>query len=210
MLENKTRVLRYMLEDAYDHFVNVLRFVVEKHDKKYHGKPVFMCTNIEVRNRARREDRRIPADKPQCPIYKDNRCCGGCILASTCPHIVNCGCYGMTYGAMGGTEERYYLTPASKYYGYGSIKNGKFDWDQYKHAMRRKDIAVGKALYTNDNHILEIRSRADTDGYFTVYDLMDETERKCNIDDTAFQTNGYLDIYKNAEACRLLHTKLDA
>ena len=46
--------------------------------------PAFICSNPDVRNRSKNDKYKIPEDQPQCPVYKDNRCCGGCRFAPTC------------------------------------------------------------------------------------------------------------------------------
>ncbi len=101
--------------------------------------PVYICTHFDTRNRYKNERHKIPFDQPQCPIFKDNRCCGGCKLSYTCNHIVNCNCFGFAYASMGGTEKRAYMTKASEYYKVGRIKNGKFDWDYYNKHKRKKE-----------------------------------------------------------------------
>lgn len=65
---------------------------------------LFMCNSFNTRNRYKRKEYQIPEDQPQCPIYKDNRCCGGCKLARTCDHCVDCNCFGYTYSTIGGIK----------------------------------------------------------------------------------------------------------
>lgn len=84
--------------------LNAMRKIVYKADDK--NKPVMMCTRPNTRNRYKNDKYKIPADQPQCTIFKDNRCCGGCRLAPTCDHVVDCNCYGFTKGQMGVKNKR--------------------------------------------------------------------------------------------------------
>jgi len=113
--------------------VKIMKRIVLSYDVK-HGlidPPIYICTHLDTRNRYKNDKHKIPLDLPQCPIFKDNRCCGSCKLSHTCDHIVNCNCFGFAYASMGGTDERAYLTKASEYIGKGRVVDGKFDWDYY-------------------------------------------------------------------------------
>lgn len=90
--------------------IGLLKIIITKYDMKHpeYTEPVFICPNIDTRNRCKNEKYKIPEDQPQCPIYHDNRCCGGCHLAATCEHCVNCNCFGFTYAQMGGTDKQCY------------------------------------------------------------------------------------------------------
>lgn len=86
--------------------IDLLKIVVNKYELKHpeYTKPVFICPNIRTRNAHKNDKYKIPEDQPQCPVYKDNRCCGGCSFAAMCDHCVECHCYGFTYAQMGRTE----------------------------------------------------------------------------------------------------------
>lgn len=119
--------------DIVDKFYNVLRTMVARYDDKKdpNRNNIFICKEVNTRNRYKREEYKISEGKPQCPIYKDNRCCGGCKLARTCDHCVDCNCYGYTYSTIGGTEIEM-NHKASIYYGCSRLKeDGTFDWDYY-------------------------------------------------------------------------------
>ena len=128
--------------------VEILRKIVLKYDIDnglLTDKPLYMCpkrepsereggykSGFEVRNRYKNDKYKIPDDMPQCPIYKDNRCCGGCKLAVSCDHAVNCNCYGYAYATLGG-DDSHYLRKCTDYSGIGARldADGKFDWDFY-------------------------------------------------------------------------------
>lgn len=113
--------------------INILRRIVDKYDDEngLKKKKLFMCTGADRRNEKRREAFRIPLDKPQCPTYKDNRCCGCCDLMPTCDYTTNCNCYGIWKGSLGGTEEGYYMREDDNAK-YGRIgTDGEFDWGYY-------------------------------------------------------------------------------
>lgn len=114
-----------------DKFYNILRIAVAKYDDKHYKKDMFMCDRFETRNRYKREEYKIPKDQPQCPIYKDNRCCGGCKLARTCDHCVDCNCFGYTYCTIGGGTEIEMTHKASIYHDGRLKEDGTFDWDYY-------------------------------------------------------------------------------
>lgn len=132
--------------------VTRLRRIVDRYDEK-HGlrkKEVFACTNIKRRDEYRREDFRINLDEAQCPVYLDNRCCGTCDLTPTCQFAVACNCYGYTKGALGGTDEGYYMRN-SDYAKYGRIgDDGKFDWDFFKFNQSKEKFAPGKFVVVKD------------------------------------------------------------
>jgi hypothetical protein len=100
---------------------------------------VYMCDRFDCRNNHKNHKYKIPIDEPQCPIFNDNRCCGGCGLSTTCEHIVNCSCYGFGYALMGGTQKRYYLTKASRFHGGRIGKDGKFDWIHWDKIKSKKN-----------------------------------------------------------------------
>jgi len=126
--------------------VNLLRWVVYEYDKKnsLSRYPIYQCVHVHVRNRYKREEYRIPPNKPQCPIYRDNRCCGGCNIAPSCDHAVDCGCYGYTTARLGGNDFWKVKHKASEYYGIGRCdEEGKFDWDYYnKRVIERKNKSM--------------------------------------------------------------------
>lgn len=132
--------------------VNRLRRIVDQYDEK-HGlrkKEVFDCTNIKRRDEYRREDFRINLEEAQCPVYLDNRCCGTCDLAPTCQFAVACNCYGYTKGALGGTDEGYYMRNHD-YAKYGRIgEDGNFDWEFYKFNQSKEKFIPGKFVVIKD------------------------------------------------------------
>lgn len=101
-----------------DEFYKLLRTMVARYDNKIDPDKdkLFMCNSFNTRNRYKRKEYQIPEDQPQCPIYKDNRCCGGCKLARTCDHCVDCNCFGYTYSTIGGIENEM-KHKSSQYYG---------------------------------------------------------------------------------------------
>lgn len=114
------------MKNIKESIIDLIYTAIVKHKDK--NAKVFMCTAPENRNSNRNKAARIPLDQPQCPVFKDNRCCGGCKLTTTCEHIVGCNCYGMAYGLMGGTVKRYYLTKDGLYAKGRINRKGKFDW----------------------------------------------------------------------------------
>ncbi len=175
--------------------IKLLRNIVTKYDIKHpkYTEPIFICPEIDHRNRRKNEKYKIPKDQPQCPIYKDNRCCGGCRFTATCEYCVNCSCFGFTYGQMGGTDKQYYLHKASEYYGLGRInKDGKFDWDYYKKNLRRKEIVQGKYICI-DKRIYKINSKASRYGTFTAIDCESNNHERFNVD----KLGEYIHVYDN-------------
>ena len=114
--------------------IDMFRYFVNKYDMKHNKsmtKNLYICTNIETRNRNKLDKWKIPHDKPQCPIYHDNRCCGACNLASTCDHCVNCNCYGYQYAQRGGNDKSVMMRKCSDT-SIGRIgKDGNFNWDYF-------------------------------------------------------------------------------
>lgn len=181
--------------------IDLLRDIVTKYDMKHpkYTEPIFICSEIEHRNRCKNEKYKIPKDQPQCPIYKDNRCCGGCQFAPTCEYCVDCGCFGFTYGQMGGTDKQYYMHKASKYYDLGRIdKNGKFDWDYYKKNLRRKEIVPGKYICI-DKRIYKINSKTNSHGNFTAISCESNKHRRFNVD----KLGEFISTYKTLDTANL-------
>lgn len=121
--------------------VNLMRKIVVWYDVRNEVKNeinVFMCTHLDCRSRNKNEHYKIPIDKPQCPIFQDNRCCGACKLASSCDHSVSCNCFGWSYAQLGGNDKGYYMHKASLYRKNGRIIKGKFDWDYYNRNKSKK------------------------------------------------------------------------
>lgn len=119
-------------------FYELLREMVARYDDKNNPNKdkIYICTNIYTRNRHKRDEYKIPENKPQCPIYEDNRCCGSCKLARTCDHCVDCQCFGYTYAITGGIKCEM-NHKASKYYGISRLnEKGEFDWDYYNEQKR--------------------------------------------------------------------------
>lgn len=134
--------------------VTKLKYILLNHDIKQgnYDKPKYICDRLETRNRYKNEESKIPFDKPQCPVFNDNRCCGGCDLVETCDYTVNCGCFGFVYAAMGATDDRYYLNKSSEYKTHGKLdQNGKFDWDAYKINKFKSKFALGKYIKIQSN-----------------------------------------------------------
>ena len=116
--------------------IEFLRKYIYQYDKNNGLLPesenIYICKNFDTRNRYKNDNYKIPFDKPQCPIYSDNRCCGSCRIAPKCDHAVDCGCFGYTYARLGGTDAGKYMHKASDHYQYGRLdKEGKFDWNYY-------------------------------------------------------------------------------
>lgn len=132
--------------------VNRLRRIVDRYDEK-HGlrkKVVFECHSLQRRHDYRRDDFRISLEEPQCPVYLDNRCCGSCDLTPTCQFAVSCNCVGYTKGALGGTDEGYYMRN-NDYSKWGRIdENGKFDWDYYKMSQSKERMVPGKYVVVKE------------------------------------------------------------
>lgn len=117
--------------------INFLDKIVAKHKDK--NKEVLICKSPVTRNRNKKNSYIIPFDKPQCPIFKDNRCCGGCRLSINCRYSVDCGCYGFTHSALGISHKNVYLRKSSKT-SYGRInKEYKFDWEYYNHIKKTQN-----------------------------------------------------------------------
>lgn len=161
--------------------------------------PVYICESIDTRNRYKNEKYKIPKDQPQCPIYKDNRCCGGCRLASECEHCVDCGCFGFTKAHMGGTDRNYYLHKASCYYGLGRISvDGKFDWKYYHFNKKRKEFNVNKYILHNKK-IYQIKSVPSHTGKFSVLDVGTNKFVRLNIN----EMDDYVSVYDSEEQLML-------
>lgn len=161
--------------------------------------PTFICDNIDTRNRWKNDKYKIPKDQPQCPIYNDNRCCGGCCFASTCEHCVNCNCYGFTKAQMGGTDKQYYMHKASIYYKLGRIdRDGNFDWDYYKKNLKRKEIVPGKFICIN-NRFYKINSKVNKFGNFSAISCETNKHRKIKVDNLG----EYIHCYENLQDARL-------
>lgn len=129
-----------MIKKIESKFYELLRIMVARYDDKNDPKrnEMFICNNINTRNRNKRKEYQIPKNKPQCPIYEDNRCCGGCKLARTCDYCVDCNCFGYTYATLGGIECEM-NHKASIYYGLSRLdKNGEFDWEYYHEQKKKK------------------------------------------------------------------------
>lgn len=164
-------------------FIKLMKKIILNYEMKHieDCEPIFICSNIDTRNRAKNEKYKIPSDKPQCPIYEDNRCCGGCKLSSTCEHCVNCNCFGFAYGQMGGNDEGYYLHKSSEYYGLGRInKNGEFDWEYYYDSCKRRNIQPNKFIRIKDRKY-KIKSKVDKNGNFKVISCDSNKLRTYNI-----------------------------
>lgn len=170
-----------------------LKNIVNKYELKHpqYEEAIHMCNRWDTRNRYKNDKYKIPENQPQCPVYKDNRCCGGCKLAAECEHCVNCGCYGFTYGQMGGNDKNYYLHKASEYYGLGRIgKDGKFDWDYYYIQKKKRDIKIGKFVIWNER-IYEIKSKPNKNGKFKVVDCENSCWMRLNI----YEMGKYVRVY---------------
>lgn len=119
--------------------ITLMRKIVHRYDVKHSldKNPIFLCTRPDTRNRYKRIEYRISEDKPQCPIFHDNRCCGCCNLAPECDHAIDCNCFGYTKSRLGGTDRWKIEHKASQYYGVGRCNEaGEFDWDYYNKVMK--------------------------------------------------------------------------
>ncbi len=183
--------------------IELLKKIVKNYELRHpqYEEPVYICTNFDTRNRFKNEKYKIPENEPQCPVYKDNRCCGGCKLAAKCEHCVNCNCFGFTYGQMGGNDKDYYLHKASKYYGLGRLdKNGKFDWEYYYIQNKRKEIQVGKFVVV-DNKLYEIKSKPNRCGKFKAIEVSSGCWKRLNI----YEMENYIKIYRTKETAYLFN-----
>lgn len=159
--------------------------------------PVFLCTSFDCRNRNKNDAYQIPEDQPQCPVYHDNRCCGGCQLAPRCDYCVCCNCYGWAYGQMGGTAENYYLHKASAY-ALGRIgEDGKFDWDYYKESLKRSKIIPGDYLISHDR-IYKVKSKVDKRDNFKLLSCESGKQRTYNL----AELEPYFPVYHKEEDAR--------
>lgn len=185
--------------------IKFLKNIVNQYELKHpqYETPVYICTHIDTRNRYKNDEYKIPDDQPQCPIYKDNRCCGGCKLAAKCEHCVDCGCFGFTYGQMGGTDKGYYLHKASKYYGIGRLDNNcKFDWNYYYIQRKRRDIKIGKFIIV-DNQVYEIKSKPNRNGKFKA---VDDNGIWTRFD--VYQMENYVSVYNDKYAASMSLTRI--
>jgi hypothetical protein len=201
--------------------INVLRRIVDKHDEKngLKEKQVFMCTSMERRNEYRREGFRIDMEQPQCPVFKDNRCCGGCDLAPTCEYATACNCYGFTKGALGGTDEGYYMRVAD-YAKYGRIdENGKFDWDTFKLNQTKEQFVPGKFVvikevkhssleedivtYLKENEVMiaQIKEEVQDNGLVLVDFAVDNQGKSLEVL-INFQDVNYRSVYETVELAK--------
>ena len=158
-----------------DKIISKLKKLILLYDAK-HGllnePPVYICTRPDTRNRNKNNKYKIPEDQPQCPIFKDNRCCGSCSLSHTCEYIVDCGCFGFAYASMGGTAERVYMNKCTEYAPYGRVVDGEFDWDYYKINQFKDKVKNGKYVIVEHNgikYIAEIKSGIRIDNTFRCY-----------------------------------------
>lgn len=129
--------------------LNLIKKSIFEYEVKKGYRKVFDCTGTK-RLESRREEYSIPADKPQCPVFNDNRCCGGCFIGNTCEYTVDCNCYGMSYGTLGGLPENYHMHDKERAK-YGGLRaDGSFDWHLYyynKFKSKSPDAYVGLKAY---------------------------------------------------------------
>ena len=181
--------------------LKILKYLVVWYELKHpdHEDPVFICDNISCRNSHKNEKYQIPENQPQCPIFKDNRCCGGCRFAARCQHCVNCNCFGFTYAQMGGNDNNYYLHKSSKFYGLGRLdKEGKFDWEYYCEQKKRKDIAPNKFVIVN-GIVGKIISLPNKKGDFKIITDSDITKTVNIFKDF----DDYITVYENEYIARM-------
>lgn len=178
----------------------ILKNFILEYDSKNNlldkSKPIYLCDRFDTRNRYKNHKYKIPENLPQCPIYKDNRCCGGCKHASYCDHCVDCGCFGYTYAQRGGTDEKTYMRKCTDYYECGRVKNGKFDWDYYKLKTCIKNFKKGRffKMYNNSElKIFKIVSNIDKNHKCKVLDIQDNYYKNIVLD------NPYMKTYENKE-----------
>jgi len=103
---------------------------------------IFECPNPVTRNRNKRKSFVIPLNKPQCPIFEDNRCCGNCKLVTCCKHFVECNCFGFVRAAR---EEDPKINKASKYS--IGIKKGVMDWKKYEYVSEKNKKKISKCKF---------------------------------------------------------------
>ena len=194
---------RIYLRDSMDKVINFLETIIRKYKIKHpeYSNPIYICEDVKTRNRYKNDEYKIPEDQPQCPVYKDNRCCGGCELASECEHCVNCGCFGFTYAQMGGTDKQYYMHKASQYYCLGRIgEDGKFDWNYYYANKKKKSIIPGKFICVN-GRFYKVTSKVNRFGKFSVISCKSHRRRKfktTNFDD-------YIRTYDDLDTAKLFN-----
>lgn len=122
--------------------INEIKKGIFKLEVKNNTMKIYMC-HSNRRFEYRKKENKIPQDQPQCPVFKDDRCCGSCYLGNTCEYAVDCNCSGYCYGQLGGTDESYYMRKEGNQQ--GRIKDGKFDWDYYryiKYAKHKKYVGI--------------------------------------------------------------------
>lgn len=196
--------------------IDSLRLVIDRYDIKQGVRKLHYCT-FERRNERRRERFRIPSDQPQCPVYGDNRCCGGCPLVKTCDYATVCNCTGFEIGAMG-SQERYYMTQ-NDFEKDGRFVNGEFDWDFYFANTRRGTIKKGlyvvfdylswlhitedQVKYLKDNNINYAKALTDMDedGYIDLELVNPQSEEQIQmrvhvkgLANRAYESLGFLEI----------------
>lgn len=181
-------------------FIKILKRIITNYELKHplYEEPIYMCPDSKIRNRYKNDNYKIPEDQPQCPIYKDNRCCGGCKFAATCEHCVNCGCFGFTYAQMGANDKNFYLHKASQYYGLGRIgKNKKFDWKKYYFNLKKQELMPNKYIWIDDI-LYKVISSPNSKGKFTVLNMSNEYYSKMNI----YDLPNYIYVYENEKLAR--------
>jgi len=158
-----------------------------------------ICNSFETRNRHKNDEYKIPSDMPQCPIFKDNRCCGGCELIKTCEHCVDCGCFGFIKSSMGGTDESYYMRKASETGENGRLTDkGEFDWTYYKLQKNLMKITPNKYIFYHGRSY-KIISQADSNGFFKALSIKSKKMRKINAHDVKnlCDSSGYMHVYNS-------------
>lgn len=161
--------------------IKLLKKLILKYEIKHpeYERPIYICSEPKTRNQNKNTKYQIPLDQPQCPIYKDNRCCGGCKYTSICEYCVECHCFGHVYAAMGGNDKCYYLKKASKYSAGRLTNNGKFDWEYYKF-IDKKNRLQKHTYFIHNNNLYEVVSRISHYGKFSAYDKKNNKyERLC-------------------------------
>ncbi len=188
-----------------DKIISIMRKFIVKYDvKRDTSKPNYICDRFDTRNRYKNDEYKIPEDKPQCPIYKDNRCCGDCKYTETCEHMVDCNCFGIVRSIMGGTSESKMMRKASDYYKYGRMKdNDEFDWDYYK-ARRFEEGTKEKPYFIvkldGGYFIAKLKGKLRKDGRFRVHFIDKNYYKMINMSDKESQFYG---LYETYEKCKI-------
>ena len=182
-----------------EYFISKLRNLVARYDDKHHPKNIFMCKEIGHRNSCRGSKYKISENEPQCPIFKNNRCCGCCDLTTTCKYVVPCSnCYGWAVAAMG-SYQRYYMNDATDTAEFGRMKSDEiFDWDYYHRNQMISRAKVGKYFRYKLVWYMIVKS-ANRSGIIEVINL--RSNQVCSIDIDSLDWRNTTFFTKNEFEC---------